>query len=64
MMSPTNAGSTGMFINFSPTANRVLIAFSAIGTSRSPVNQGANGVPGSEKEVRSLCNLRPSTFPC
>jgi CCR4-NOT transcription complex subunit 2 len=51
MMSPTNAGSTGMFINFSPTANRVLIAFSAIGTSRSPVNQGANGVPGSEKEV-------------
>lgn len=62
MMSPTNAGSTGMFIYFSPTANRVLIAFSAIGTSRSPVNQGANGVPGSEKEVRSL-QLAPIHIP-
>ncbi|KAF4217260.1 hypothetical protein CNMCM8980_007750 [Aspergillus fumigatiaffinis] len=36
----------------------------AIGTSRSPVNQGANGVPGSEKEdlnVTTLANQRSFT---
>jgi hypothetical protein len=37
----------------------VLIAFSAIGTARSPVNQGPNGVSGPEKEVSNLTHAIP-----
>lgn len=56
MMSPATSGAAGKLYPGANLPEQALIwNYSGIGTSRSPVSQAANGVPGQEKEVCFPC---------